>query len=91
MLSGSFRILTTDGPYVVEFDITSGDMLMGALRPLGGYAAVDRMIRPDCWDVLARACFVLQQRGASVLHVDVRNHHKGEPPFDEVDFDLYGD
>lgn len=90
MLAGSFLIHTNTTPYVVEFDITSGDMLMGLLRAQGCAEKMERMHNAECWDILARACYVLAKKGLKIRTIETRNHADGEPPFDDVDSDLYG-
>jgi len=91
MLSGTFLIHTNTTPYVVEFDITSGDMLMGHLRALGSDVKIERMHNAACWDILARACYVLSKwEGLKIRTIEVRNFADGEQSFDNVDCDIYG-
>lgn len=90
MLSGTFLIHTNTTPYVVEFDITSGQMLMGLLRAQGSAEKIERMHNAECWDILARACYVLAKMGLKIRTIESRNFADGERPFDDVDSDLYG-
>lgn len=90
MLSGTFLIHTNATPYVVEFDITSGQMLMGHMRALGSDVKIERMHDGECWDILARACYVLAKGGHKIRTIEARNFADGEQPFDDVYCEIYG-